>query len=175
MYLDTVDLLWPSALKLTRSFSQLVSTSNKRPSSGEMKKDQKRVDIYREMDLTPILIKDDLWRLIFKPFWEVDWSVISVIWGVERLVQLSLTPVNMFSHLFGMHQQWFEGVYPLETNLYGHVFEDLLEGLTQTRKIRNWDKELFLDLIPCFRMDERATLFRSSTFVNHPLGIIVVM
>ena len=44
-----------------------------------MKKDQKRVGIYREMDLTPILIKEDeLWRLIFTPFQVVKWSLISV-------------------------------------------------------------------------------------------------
>ena len=48
------------SIETYKKFSQLVSTSNKRPSSGEMKKDQKRVDIYREMDLTPVLIKDDL-------------------------------------------------------------------------------------------------------------------
>ena len=30
-----------------RSLTQLVSTSNKRSSSGEMKKDQKRIGIYR--------------------------------------------------------------------------------------------------------------------------------
>ena len=35
-----------------------------------MKKDQKRVGIYREKDLTPILIKDELWRLIFTPLCE---------------------------------------------------------------------------------------------------------
>ena len=27
--------------------------------------------------------------------------------------------------VFGRHQQRLEGVYPLKTNLYGHVFEDL--------------------------------------------------
>ena len=37
---------------LQRSLTQVVSTSNKRSSSGEMKKDLKRVGIYREMDLT---------------------------------------------------------------------------------------------------------------------------
>ena len=48
------------SIETYKKFTQLVSTSNKRPSSGEIKKDQKRVDIYREMDLTPVLIKDDL-------------------------------------------------------------------------------------------------------------------
>ena len=38
--------------------------------------------------------------------------------------------------VFRMHQHGFEGVYPFETNLYSSVFEDLLEGLTQARKIR---------------------------------------
>ena len=47
-----------SAVKLTKKFSQLVSTSNKRPSSGEMKLDLKRVDIYRDEDLTHVKIKD---------------------------------------------------------------------------------------------------------------------
>ena len=40
-------------MKLAKKLTQLVSTSNKRPSLGEMKKDLKRVDIFREMDLTP--------------------------------------------------------------------------------------------------------------------------
>ena len=35
--------------------TQLVSTSNKRSSSGEMKKDQKRVGIYRENGLDTCL------------------------------------------------------------------------------------------------------------------------
>ena len=49
-----------SALKLAKKLTQLVSISNKRPSSGEMKKDLKRVGIYGEMDLTLGLIKDEL-------------------------------------------------------------------------------------------------------------------
>ena len=43
---------------LQRSY-KLVSTSNKRPSSGEMKIDLKRVGIYKKMDLTLILNKDE--------------------------------------------------------------------------------------------------------------------
>ena len=39
------------SIETYKKFSQLVSTSNKRPSSGEMKKDPKRVDIYRETEL----------------------------------------------------------------------------------------------------------------------------
>ena len=41
MYLDTLDtqiFLWSSALKLAKKLTQLVPTSNKRSSSGEMKK-----------------------------------------------------------------------------------------------------------------------------------------
>ena len=38
-------------VKLTKKFSQLVSTSNKRSSSGDMKIDRKRVGIYREEGL----------------------------------------------------------------------------------------------------------------------------
>ena len=37
--------------------------------------------------------------------------------------------------VFGVHEQGFEGVYPLEKNLYSDVLEDLLERLTQTLKI----------------------------------------
>ena len=37
---------------VVKGLTQLVSTSNKRSSSGEMKKDLKRVGIYGEMDLT---------------------------------------------------------------------------------------------------------------------------
>ena len=32
-----------------------------------------------ERDLTPLVIKDELWRLIFTPLLEVDWSMISVM------------------------------------------------------------------------------------------------
>ena len=64
--------------------SQLVSTSNKRSSSGEMKIDLKRVVLYREMDLTLVVIKDELWSSIFTPSMEVDWSVISVIYWCEE-------------------------------------------------------------------------------------------
>ena len=64
---------------LQRSYS----TSDKRSSSGEMKIDLKRVGIYREMDLTLVKIKDELWSLIFTPCLEVDWSVISVMGKCE--------------------------------------------------------------------------------------------
>ena len=85
------------SIETYKKFSQLVSTSDKRPSSGEMKKDQKRVDIYREIDLTPILIKDDLWRLIFTPLWKVDWFMISVIfWYGETFAIKS----DMCEHVF---------------------------------------------------------------------------
>ena len=80
------------SIETYKKFSQLDWTSNKRSSSGEMKKDQKRVDIYREMDLTPILIKDDLWRLIFMPLGEVDWSMISVTF---RCVETSTIKSDM--------------------------------------------------------------------------------
>ena len=43
-----------------KEVTQLVSTSDKRPSSGEMKIDLKRVGIYREMNLTLDVIKDEL-------------------------------------------------------------------------------------------------------------------
>ena len=66
-----------------KEVTQLVSTSDKRSSSGEMKIDLKRVGIYREMDLTLVKIKDELWSLIFTPRLEVDWSVISVMGKCE--------------------------------------------------------------------------------------------
>ena len=77
---------------LPRSY-KLVSTSNRRPSSGEMKIDLKRVGIYKKMDLTLILNKD-------------------------------------------------ESVKINKTYLYGHILEDLLVGLTQTRKVGDQYKEL---------------------------------
>ena len=48
-------------LNLQRSLTQLVSTSNKRSSSGEMKKDQKRVGIYRGNGLDTYL--DQRWTV----------------------------------------------------------------------------------------------------------------
>ena len=102
VYLDTLDtqiLLWLSALKLAKKLTQLVSTSNKRSSSGEMKKDQKRVGIYREKDLTPIVIKAvELWKIIFTPFQVVQWSLISVIWCGE-LLQLSSHTCGCVCHM----------------------------------------------------------------------------
>ena len=56
-FLDTVRFALTISIETYKKFSQLVSTSNKRPSSGEMKKDQKRVDIYREMDFTSAILK----------------------------------------------------------------------------------------------------------------------
>ena len=41
---------------MQRSLTQLVSASNERSSSGEMKFDLKRVGIYREKDLTLVLL-----------------------------------------------------------------------------------------------------------------------
>ena len=59
--LNTLKLLLSSVLIETcKEVTQLVSTSNKRSSSGEMKIDLKRVGIYREMDLTLVMIKDEL-------------------------------------------------------------------------------------------------------------------
>ena len=69
-------------------WTQLVSTSNKRSSSGEMKKDQKRVVIYREMDLT--LVFDQRWtvKANLHTFVGGDWSVISVMCGVWKAVAI---------------------------------------------------------------------------------------
>ena len=39
-------------------------------------------------DLTLVLIKDELWRLIFTPLLAVDWSVISVMCGVWKDVAI---------------------------------------------------------------------------------------
>ena len=79
-----------------------------------MKKDQKMVGIYTEKDLTLVLIKDDLWRLIFTPLWEVDWSVISVICGVWKAIAIKLDDV-------------WECVATLIHNLLGSVE---IEGMT---------------------------------------------
>ena len=48
------------SIETCKEVTQLVSTSNKRFSSGKMKIDVKRVGIYREMDLTLMMIKDEL-------------------------------------------------------------------------------------------------------------------
>ena len=48
------------SIKLAKKFTQLVSNSDMRSSSGEMKIDLKRVGIYREVDLTLVKIKDEL-------------------------------------------------------------------------------------------------------------------
>ena len=48
------------SIKTCKEVTQLVSTLDKRSSSGEMKIDLKRVDIYREMDSTLVKIKDEL-------------------------------------------------------------------------------------------------------------------
>ena len=48
------------SIETCKEVTQLVSASNKRSSSGEMKIDLKRVGIYREMDLTLVMIKDEL-------------------------------------------------------------------------------------------------------------------
>ena len=90
---------------LQRSLTQLVSTSNKRSSSGEMKKDLKRVGIYRGMDLTLVLIKDELWRLIFTLLLVVGWSVISVMCGVWKAVAIkpdTYECVTTLIHIWGV-------------------------------------------------------------------------
>ena len=97
--LDMLKMLWSSVVKLAKKLTQLVSTSNKRPSSGEMKIDLKRVDIYTEHELTPWWSLDELWSLMFTPPLEVDWSVISATVGVRWLLQLSLKCEGTFSHL----------------------------------------------------------------------------
>ena len=56
-------LLWSSVAKLAKKFTQLVSTSNKRSSSGEMKIDLKRVGIYRGDGLDTW--KDQRWTVKF--------------------------------------------------------------------------------------------------------------
>ena len=90
VYLDTLDTLsffsdrqhW----NLQRSLTQLVSTSNKRSSSGEMKKDLKRVGIYMGVDWT--LVFDQRWTVKgnLHTLLVVDWSVISVMCGVWKAV-----------------------------------------------------------------------------------------
>ena len=87
-----------------KEVTQLVSTSNKRSSSGEVKIDLKKVGLYRgEMGLTLWKIKDELWSLIFTPCMEVVWSMISVMYGCEVTVAIKLdvwrhilTPIGVF-------------------------------------------------------------------------------
>ena len=85
------------SIETYKEVTQLVSTSNKRPSSGEMKIDLKRVGIYREMDLTLVVIKDELWRLMFTPHMEVDWSMISVMCGCQETFAIKS---DVWRHVF---------------------------------------------------------------------------
>ena len=48
------------SIKTCKEVTQLVSTSNNSSLSGEMEIDLKRGGIYREMDLTLVMIKDEL-------------------------------------------------------------------------------------------------------------------
>ena len=59
-------LLWSSVSKLTKKFSTSFNLKQE-GSSGEMKIDLKRVGLYRKMDLTLVVMKDELWSLIFTP------------------------------------------------------------------------------------------------------------
>ena len=60
MCIRYVEITLIVSIKTCKEVTQLVSASNKKSSSGEMKIDLKRVGIYREMDLTLVLIKDEL-------------------------------------------------------------------------------------------------------------------
>ena len=60
IYIRYVEITLIVSIETCKEVTQLVSTSNKRSSSGEMKVDLKRVGIYREMDLTLVMIKDEL-------------------------------------------------------------------------------------------------------------------
>ena len=82
LYLATLNMLVYSDCQhwnLQRSSTQLVSTSNKRSSSGEMKKRPEEGDMYRGKNLTPVL-DQRVWpvKVIFTPFQAVQWSLISV-------------------------------------------------------------------------------------------------
>ena len=70
-----------------------------------MKKDLKRVGIYGGMDLTLVLIKDELWRLIFTPLLAVDWSVISVMYGVWKAVAIKLDTCECVTTLIHTNQK----------------------------------------------------------------------
>ena len=99
--LDMLDLLWTSALKLTKKFS--TSFNLKQEAFIRRYEDwPEEVGLCREMDLIPILIKDELLRLIFTPLVEADWSVISVMCGCEETCSIkSDTCEHVFSHLWG--------------------------------------------------------------------------
>ena len=95
-----VELALIISIETSKNLTQLLSTSNKSSSSGEMKITWRGLVYIGERDLTPLVINDELWRLIFTPLQRLidQWSVSLV--GVRRLVQLSLTCASMFSHLF---------------------------------------------------------------------------
>ena len=74
------------SIKTYKEVTQLVSTANKRSSSGEMKMTWRGLVYIGEMDLTLWKIKDELWSLIFIHHMEVVWSIISVTFGCEVTV-----------------------------------------------------------------------------------------
>ena len=84
---------------LQRSLTQLVSTSNKRSSSGEMKKDQKRVIFIGGKNFDTCL-DQRVWTVksIFTPFQVVQWSLISVT-RCGELLQLSSDTCECVWHM----------------------------------------------------------------------------
>ena len=85
--------LWSSELKLTKKLTRLVSTSNKRSSSGEMKKRPEEGDIYREIlnfdtygsKNWAVIINSHTFDRRFSDLWQ--W-----MWGVENFCNQVLTP-----------------------------------------------------------------------------------
>ena len=96
---------------LQRSLTQLVSTSNKRSSLGEMKKRPEEGDIYRGKNLTPIL-DQRVWtvKVIFTPFQSVQWSLISVTWSGE-LLQSSSNTCGCVCHTLGEMKEWHYSIH----------------------------------------------------------------
>ena len=84
---------------LQRSLAQLVSTSNKRSSSGEMKKRPEEGDIYRGKNFDTCL-DQRVWTVksIFTPFQAVQWSLISVT-RCGELLQLSSDTCECVWHM----------------------------------------------------------------------------
>ena len=91
--------LWSSELKLTKKLTRLVSTSNKRSSSGEMKKRPEEGDIYREIWIFDthgsknwaVIINSHTFGRRFSDLWQ--W-----MWGVENFCNQVLTLIAKVLH-----------------------------------------------------------------------------
>ena len=123
-YMRYIELALIISIETSKNLTQLLSTSNKSSSSGEMKITWRGLVYIGERDLTPLVINDELWRLIFTP---LKTLALQALVDCLNLMKLGLSDL-ILHNLYPGSQPGPVGLRPYRTELFATKFKSQTLG-----------------------------------------------